>query len=382
MAGKQADLMEPLVVAHPASALPITRESDELRPARPNALVSRWADGWLVGGLGIGTWFLFQLPGWGIADINLAVSGPIYWMLLALTGTHFGISYHLAYGEGRDVVRSRWLPLIAIPVGLLALGVVICLAAFAGATRLANEGARLLLATVFTLTTWHYVKQVYGVARVGASLRSLSLEGREANILRYGLYPLWFMSAARVWAGNNGRSFDGLEAGYDLLPWSVVNAMEILTWITVPVIAATLLRAGLRWRTLPATIWTPYVVSFLWFLATPSYASVVLVFGAVHALQYLACAHRAEVSWGIERAGGHQSWWWGSVFGGAMATGMLLVYWLPRLVTDATESTAIAALPAALLFGFFNLHHYAVDASIWRFGGEQIRRITKGPRIG
>jgi len=63
--------------------------------------------------------------------------------------------------------------------------------------------------------------------------------------------------------------------------------------------------------------------------------------------------------------------WW------ALATGLLLVYWLPRLLTDATQTTSLGAIPAALLFIFFNLHHYAVDASIWRFGGQHIGRITR-----
>ena len=62
--------------------------------------------------------------------------------------------------------------------------------------------------------------------------------------------------------------------------------------------------------------------------------------------------------------------WWGA------SDRPAFVYWLPRLLTDATQTTSLGAIPAALLFIFFNLHHYAVDASIWRFGGQHIGRIT------
>jgi len=346
-------------------------------------LVSRWADPWLVGGIGIVAWFLFSLPEWGVLPrFGAIVSGPIYWVLLAITGAHFGVSYHLGYGQGRATVMKRWKLLVAAPTGVFLVAIALSFAAVTGATELANQGVRFLLATVFTLTSWHYIKQVYGVARLGGSMHGLSFSSIEVHVLRYGLYPLWFWQASRVWAGSRGRSFNGLEAGYDVMPVWVVDALKIVTLISVGLLALTFVRCAQRWSKIPpAMIWSPYAVGFLWFLFPPNIASSVLVFGALHGLQYLACAHRAEMAWGFERGVDNTIWWWSSVFGGALATGILLVYWLPRLLSDATEATALGTIPATLLFVFFNLHHYAVDASIWRFDGGHIRRVTKGPRV-
>jgi hypothetical protein len=123
-------------------------------------------------------------------------------------------------------------------------------------------------------------------------------------------------------------------------------------------------------------MWTPIVAGLLWLTWTPDHVSGILVLGALHAIQYLVCAHRAELAWAVER-GEPRVNWWASVFGAGLATGMLLSYWLPMWLGSATGATSLGLFPAALLFVFFNLHHYAVDAAIWRSGGDHIRRIVR-----
>ena len=296
--------------------------------------------------------------------------------LIAISGTHFGASYHLAYGQGRHQVRRSGVLLIGVPVALFLTVSAVTIASLSGGVDIANEVTSFLLVVVFTTTTWHYVKQVYGVARVGASLADLRLDPLTTHVLRYGLYPIWLLEAIKIWSGRSGGRFEETRIGYNVLPDFLVSALAWITYGSIAVIAMVFIRLSLRSGRVPATMWTPYVAGFLWIPFQPSYASVVLVFGALHGLQYLACAHRAEVAWGKERSAGRPNLWWSSAFGGALATGLLLVYWLPRFLTDATQTTSLGAIPAALLFIFFNLHHYAVDASIWRFGGQHIGRIT------
>lgn len=341
-------------------------------------LVTPRSDPWLVGGAGIIVWFVLSAQQWGGPTIDPLVSGPIYWVLLGISGTHFGASYHLAYGQGREIVFSRWIALIAVPAVLVGLSIVIAAAATIGADTFVDESVRFLLATVYTLTGWHFVKQVYGVARVAASLNGLKIPEPLVPLLRYGLYPVWFLEAARVWTGDPGTVFDRFETSYSLLPPATIRVISVLTFACAVGAIVVFVEMGRTWRRRPpAAMWTPYAVAFLFFLFPPSYVGLVLVFGALHGLQYLACAHRAEMVWGRER-GAEPKTWWVSTFGGAFATGMLLVYWLPEALTSSAGTNSIGTTPAALLFVVFNLHHYSVDASIWRFGGDQIRRIVKG----
>lgn len=35
----------------------------------------------------------------------------------------------------------------------------------------------------------------------------------------------------------------------------------------------------------------------------------------------------------------------------------------------------------SLIFVALNLHHYVIDATIWRAGGEHVARISRGPAV-
>jgi len=149
--------------------------------------------------------------------------------LIAISGTHFGASYHLAYGQGRHQVRRSGVLLIGVPVALFLTVSAVTIASLSGGVDIANEVTSFLLVVVFTTTTWHYVKQVYGVARVGASLADLRLDPLTTHVLRYGLYPIWLLEAIKIWSGRSGGRFEETRIGYNVLPDFLVSA---LAWIT------------------------------------------------------------------------------------------------------------------------------------------------------
>lgn len=352
---------------------PVTSED---RAARPT-LVSPGLDGWLVGGFAIVAWVVFTgVPGLPTVDIP-ALRGAALWVLLGIIATHFGVSYHLAYGQGRAaVLRHRWM-LVVVPVVLVAFATAVVVATAVGSTSTARQGARLALVSVYSLTTWHYVKQTYGVARVGAAIGGIRLGPSAARTLRYGLYPLWLSEAATVWSRGYVANDYGFDASFTVFPEWTVSTLRSVSVLSAVAIALTLLGVSMRQRVVaPATMWSPYVVAFLWIVWQPDHISAVLVLGAAHALQYLACAHRAEVAWGTERCEPRTTWWC-SVFGGALATGMILTYWLPMWLGHAGGAT-LGVTMAAMVFVVFNLHHYAIDAVIWRARDGHVRRIVRG----
>lgn len=347
------------------------------RPVARPRLVAPWADAWLVGGLGVVAWVMLVGPPGPLSFVAVPeIGGVLLWVLLAVTGTHFGISYHLAYGQGRAEVLRRWPALVGTPIVLAAAAAVVVVAALTGRQGLAEGAIRVLLVAVFTLTGWHYVKQVYGVTRLFGALHGLRITDRDAKVLRYGLYPLWFLNASIVWTQGYRPASYGYAGGFEVLPpvteW-VLMAAAVASFL---VVAVCFVRLGLRWRRVPpAAMWTPYLAGFLFFVWTPGHISTFLVLGALHGAQYLVCAHRAEVAWGAERAPGRPVAWWASVFGGALAGGMLLSYWLPMWLGDATATTGLGPIVAVLLFSWFNLHHYAVDSAIWRSRDGHVKRI-------
>ena len=344
------------------------------------SLVGPRSDAWLLGGAGVLAWLLLATPGPLKAFEVPTLGYGIVWVLMALVGTHFGVSYHLAYGQGREAVRQRPFALVVVPLGLVAATVVFCLAAASGADAVAQGGVQVGLMTVFTLTGWHYVKQVYGVARLGVSLRGLKIDPVTGKVLRYGLYPVWFVHALATWVPGYEDEYYGFTSGVQILPRSALELMQSVALLGGLAVVGCWVVLALRWRQwIPATMWAPYLAGFLWLTRAPDHASAIIVLGALHAIQYLACAHRAEVAWATERAESSTVVWWASAFGGALATGMMLSYWAPMWLGWATAGTSIGLIPAAMLFVIFNLHHYAVDAVIWRSRDGHLRRILSGP---
>lgn len=365
------------VLAHSRPAVGVgARRADGPR------LVGRRLDAWLLGGAGIVAWVLMARPA-GFAPFGLpALGGPFLWVMLALIGTHFGVSYHLAYGQGRTQVARRAGLLIGVPAVLALAAVAVCAAAVTGSETTARTLTRVLLVSVFTLTGWHYVKQVYGVTRLTAAMHGLPIDRRSAHVLRYGLYPVWFLDASAVWITGSRPLEYGFDAGANVLPRLTMSVIVVGLVVSVAAIAVTFARLTVTWRRLPpASMWTPVAAGVLWLTWPPDHVSAIVTVGTLHAVQYLVCAHRAELALASERGETRTVNWWACVFGAGLATGMLLSYWMPMWLGAATGGTALGLFPAALLFAFFNLHHYAVDAAIWRSGrGGHVPRILASAR--
>ena len=63
------------------------------------------------------------------------------------------------------------------------------------------------------------------------------------------------------------------------------------------------------------------------------------------------------------------------------AGGLLASTWLPSMIDGSFTTPALPGLFGSLLFVYLNLHHYAIDATIWRSSGEHVKRISKGPAV-
>jgi hypothetical protein len=59
-----------------------------------------------------------------------------------------------------------------------------------------------------------------------------------------------------------------------------------------------------------------------------------------------------------------------------MCGGLLLSTWMPGLLNNALLSSDRPLLFSAVFFVFLNLHHYVVDAVIWRSRGELVRTMV------
>jgi hypothetical protein len=347
-------------------------------PAEPRILVARGVDGLLVGWLATIVWIaVFAAGRLGVA--TPADLSDVYWVGAVVTAAHFGLSYHLAYRRGRSAVRARPVALAAAPLGLLlllAVVVAVSLAAGAGATRPVTSA---LITSVYLMTTWHYVKQVYGVGRVGAAYAGVKLGPTEAHVLRYGLYPLWFLGAVHVLIRGSHYSLAGYSVGFGLLPAWTFSALHALVYASAVPLAVVLARITLRrGGRVPSLVAAPYVASFLWLGLPMNPVLTVLLLAPFHALQYLAIGHRAEIA---TAEGEISLMWWLNIFAGAACGGLLLSRWAPALLDSHLRAGDGPLLFSAAFFVFLNLHHYLIDATIWRSKGELVKALVRPPAL-
>lgn len=338
--------------------------------------MNRRIDSWLVGWLAAALWVLILIGHRTGVDLPGAVVTTLFWVGATLSAAHFGLSYHLAYGSGGTSAVARRLALWWFPIGL-ATG----LLAFALAVRattsqaVETEVASALISSVFLLTGWHYVKQTYGVGRVGLALTGMSISRREANTLRYGLYPLWILNAAQLLIAP--RVLDGYAIGFRVLPPTSLDALRIAAVGAAIPIVVVFFRLAQRGR-VPGILLASYAASVLWFAFPVSAFATAIALPALHALQYLAIGHRAEI--GLARTNGQSvtASWWLNIFMGVTAGGLLASRWLPGLI-DRQLDPAAPLLAAACFFVFLNLHHYLLDATIWKSGGSLVRAVVSRP---
>jgi hypothetical protein len=70
---------------------------------------------------------------------------------------------------------------------------------------------------------------------------------------------------------------------------------------------------------------------------------------------------------------------WIEVFGGAACAGLLLTLWVPQWLDRRLGIDGVPLLATAGLFVFLNLHHYLIDAVIWRSRGDLVRSLVTPP---
>ncbi len=340
------------------------------------ALVGRRLDGWLTGWIAVVLWIVARVGahfGHSLGSFGV----PTYWPAAVLGAMHFGMSYRLAYGR-TGAIRERPVALAIFPIALATALMVIVLVTVLSGSEATRNSTRTLVTVVFLSTTWHYIKQVYGIVRLGARYRGISLTAADVRVLRYGLYPLWLVGAAEVLSIGTGTRYAGLSIGLGLVPASVFSVVRVIGLACAVAIASVVWRSARRHQVRPpALMVAPYAAAFLWLLAPTDYLGATLALGALHGVQYLACCYRAEVatSGALSR---HTVLRWLEVFGGAACGGLLLTVWLPQQLNTTVAISDAPLLFTAVCFVFLNLHHYVIDAVIWRSGGALVRSMT-GP---
>lgn len=349
---------------------------------------------WL--GVGGATLFLYPLSfllrrGVGLDAAELAVGFLTFHAAFVINDPHFCVTYLLFYRDARARARGDgvstaqrvrwWLAGVIGPAALVL---------WAGGALLAGSAQALgwMVQLMFLLVGWHYVKQGFGVLTVLSARRGIAFAPRERAALLAHAYLGW----AFAWANPAMPAGEFEEKG--VVYWAPPHprALELLAGglllASALALASLLVLRRARGGALP---WAPLsaflVTIWAWTIFSAMDPLVRYLIPALHSVQYLwfvalLRGNQARAEEGAPTFGRPARVRLGLLAAGALALGFLLLRFLPglldaMLVPRPRRGQLAGPLGETPFFAAFyvvvNLHHYFMDAVIWRRDNPETR---------
>jgi len=386
------------------TSLGATLGEGALEVPRRRAWGAELAELLLVGGL---TPLLFPLSyllrmSCGLDEAELMVGFTMFWAAHVINDPHFSVSYLLFYenfrGRASGVEFARLQRARYLLVGLVVPLALVGWALWALQTR-AVWSLGVMIQLMFLLVGWHYVKQAFGVLLVLCARRSVFFDARERAVILAHAYAGW----AYAWASpaDPGRALE--EKGVPYVTFAHPAGLERLTQVVFfASFVALVVCLARKWRSArradAGRAFTPLVAfaSSIWLWSVYSGVDPLVRYAipALHSLQYLYMVWLLKRNEAQEREG--PPWFdkpvaaqLGRLALTALALGWLLFRGGPAALDGSlasADTTGVELGPTpyfAALYACVNIHHYCMDAVIWRKDNPSTRFLRRvGPSVG
>lgn len=370
--------------------------SDSPTTAAPGAL-RRLAEFLVVGGvtpvLFALSWTLRSVFEW--SDAEFWTGFTFFYAAHLLNDPHFSVTYLLFYRGWRRRAFSAEVPL-GQRVRYVLAGFVAPLAMAAWAITALTTGSAPMLGTLiqlmFLLVGWHYVKQGFGVAMVLSARRGVRFSTLERRVVLAHCYAGWFYA----WASPFEPGRDLVEKGVVYTAWAHPRGLEQITLglfvLSAVVMLVVLVKKRLREGPLPLLTPLTGLLCAVWAWSVFSGADPLVRYAvpALHSLQYLYFVGLLRGNEAKEREGAPHFETSARtrlivLAGSALALGLFLFDLAPAVLDGFFEPAGgrapndpLGPTPwFAALFVFVNLHHYFMDAVIWRRDNPETRYLVK-----
>jgi len=292
------------------------------------------------------------------------LAGLLPLAVLLANGAHFAASTVRLYTKPGSFAA---LPRLTRSLPLAMLGLVFLALLFPGSL------GRHLQALYLTWSPYHYAAQAYGIAVVYSHRSGCRLDPSHKRALRWvAMLPFLYVFAAGPGVGVDWL-LPGLAARGALMRGSVAAGLELLALV------APLVLFGLVWRSpsgpMPAIGLLALLANGVWFFVL-SPLDAFLYATVFHGLQYLAIVIAFHVKERASRPGDAR----GAVYHALhfYALSLLLGYALFQCLPLGFVGLGFGVFESVLVVtAAINVHHFVVDAFIWRFGsGDSNRTIV------
>ena len=357
-------------------------------------LVGRWADFWFLGGASIAFCLLFMIaaplrgviPSFEGSLLRVGAAGLL--LSFFVNFPHFMASYRLAYGREKVFREQHRFELKIVPavLSLIAITGVIVARTFDQVAGFSRTSILTGLGTLMFLSVgWHYVKQVYGCVRVCASFDGYTMDNRQMNIIRYGLFPMWLRSLMSV--NEQAGSLAGLGYGWGGGPGWMIVLTNIAVAVGGLAIVAMFVQNWMQSGQAPSLrMVVPIVAIYVWWVPAVRFDFPLPLVPFFHSLQYIPFIAKVERSKAQDALAARTATGVASpasvrarltlVATGLFMTGGLVMYGLPVTVdalVGTREATGLYVMLIAVTL-VINVHHYFIDHVIWRLRDDAYTR--------
>ena len=308
---------------------------------------------------------------------------------------HFAHSYQLFYS---DFVKKSFSSISPIRHRYRFAGIMVpaALATFFACTLAIGSAPLLGLAAnvMFFTVGWHYAKQGYGILMLDSVQKNLPFNTKDKRNLLWNTHLMW----PTCWLMTNDAlgAYDYWGLTYYLFdtPDTILGVMFTLSTISTIVVVRDLV---LKWRaekTLPVNGLVAYFSSiYVWLLLVRFDQVLLLTVPFFHSLQYLCVVWRYQINVEADKlrkyhlTGDRKNGpgWVRSTVAGLVrfifiggligAAGFWIIPYIMDFVTAYDRTIFGATLFFFIGWTFINIHHYFIDAVIWRHENAETRRF-------
>lgn len=359
-----------------------------------NALISPKVDVICGGGLSLAVAIVVMIYGAMSTDsMNAMLIGVNAYLFtdLLINGPHFMASYRVLYAR-RENLRQH--PVVTIVAPILAVGLLVYVAVWSasaypngggeiadGTTTPATKPTLLILLNWLApiLLGWHYVGQSWGATACFAYLSGFKMSVIHRRLIRCGFHALFVYHLA--WAGEE---MGLLEYFFPYQQSGTYMMQSVMQFTRVGVLICFCLGLWGFWmlsseqnRRIPPVVWLPWVATFSWYVMVDVYPKAFPLLQVFHALQYLLFPARVEINTHAnpKRLRLHMLVYYLAL----VLVGWVAFEWTQILqwFSEPRVSMPILFLGTATMM-IINIHHYFIDAVIWKIRDPEVRRSVFG----
>jgi len=302
---------------------------------------------------------------------------------LLINSPHFIASYRILYAKRQNFRRHPFVTLV-LPVLAISLLGYVC---YWGPLNTASDPTsavsqpKVMLALTYLAPIflgWHYVGQSWGTTACFAYLAGFRMNPTQRKLIRFGFLSLFAYHL--TWAC---ASMEILEQLFPFQRAGEFMIEALMSLCRVLVLASFF--AGL-WgffqmsqeskRRIPATVWLPWIATYSWYVMVDVYPQAFFLLQIFHALQYLMFPARVEMN---EHRTTQMPMHMLIYYGILVVVGYLAFEWTTLLERiDLANQTGTMVLLGTATMMCINIHHYFIDAVIWKIREPDVRESLFG----